>query len=212
VPPENHRARAEDRSKGAIATLALLSLVCLTGSSVRETSVDEMVAHSEFVFEGRVTGLEAREAAEGRQIHTYVSFQILDIIKGPPLGTSLELRFLGGSVGEKTLSVSDMRLPSLGEHGVYFVESLSRRQVHPLFGWSQGHLLVLADGEGRKRVCSLDRLPIVAMEPTPQGPERRLSAGLARGLVAGEPGRIETAVELDRFKAHLRKLQEKAAP
>ena len=210
--PSNHQARARERSKGSVAALVLLSLVCLTGSSVRETTLDEMVEHSELVFEGRVTGLEAREAADGRRIHTYVTFQILDIIKGLSPGATVELRFLGGTVGEKTLSVSDMRLPRLGEHGIYFVESLSRPQVHPLFGWSQGHLLVLADGEGRERVCSSDRTPIVAVEPAPHRPDRRPSAGVARGLVAGEPGRLESAVDLARFKADLRKLQEKAAP
>jgi hypothetical protein len=34
-----------------------------------------------------------------------------------------------------------MRLPAVGEVGIYFVESLRERQVHPLVGWSQGHFL-----------------------------------------------------------------------
>lgn len=212
MSPPNRRTQVGDSSKGSLAALALISLVCLTGSSVRQTTVAEMVEHSEFVFEGRVTKIEARDDADGRRIHTYVLFEILDVIKGPSQGASLELRFLGGTVGERTLSVTDMRLPGLGEHGIYFVESLSRNQVHPLFGWSQGHLLVLTDGDEQKRVFSFDRLPVVAVEPAPRGSARGVGVGVARGLVLGERARLETAITLGQFKAHLRKLQASAAP
>jgi hypothetical protein len=192
--------------------LTLLSILGILGSTVRETTVDEMVARSEFIFEGIVAAVEARPESGSRLIHTFVTFQILDVMKGAPAAPTIELRFLGGTVGERGVSVSDLKLPRLGEHGIYFVESLSRRQVNPLFGWSQGHLVVVRDRDGRPRVCAHDRTPIVAVEASPAGATARSSAGIARGLEVGEPGLIETAVGLDAFKREVRRRVTGPAP
>ena len=66
-------------------------------ASVREVSMDEMLQQSQFVFEGTVTAIEARENSQKR-IHTYVTFEIKDIIKGEYHSNIITLRFLGGTV------------------------------------------------------------------------------------------------------------------
>jgi len=182
------------------------------GTTVLELGLDEMLGTAEFVFEGEVIDVLARESASG-DIHTYVTFRIEEIIKGRYLKNTIELRFLGGEVGDLKLKVSEMHLPAMGEKGIYFVESLGRYQVNPLLGWSQGHILVVSDENGVERVMSRDRRPIIAVESGVgmQGRAlrlRSLSKGVARGLIVGQRGKISGGLSVKEFKAELhRKLE-----
>ena len=140
------------------AYLLFISISYTHAASVRHVTLDEMLQQCQFVFEGKVLALEARENSQKR-IHTYVTFEILDVIKGEYPGDTLTLSFLGGTVGDVTMGVSDMKVPQVGERGIYFVESLERSQVHPLYGWSQGHFLVQPDGTGMDRVMTSNKQP-----------------------------------------------------
>jgi hypothetical protein len=163
-----------------------------------------MLQQSQFVFEGTVTAIEARENSQKR-IHTYVTFEIKDIIKGEYHSNIITLSFLGGTVGDVTMAVSDMRLPQEGEHGIYFVESLERLQVNPLYGWSQGHFIVERDVTGSERIMTNRRLPITAVmdkmqdaQMTPgKEPIQALSKGVVRDLVVAQD---KKGLTVDEFK------------
>ena len=134
-------------SKASLLQRIGLLLLCLScgfaqASTVLEMNFEDVVSQSELVFEGQVLGLESRQLRDG-SIHTFVRFTVRDVIKGSYAGEEIELGFLGGSVGGRTLQVSDMQIPGIGETGIYFVESLTRAQVHPLVGWDQGHFLLI---------------------------------------------------------------------
>lgn len=173
-------------------------------ASVREVSLNEMLQQSQFVFEGTVTAIEAQENSQKR-IHTYVTFEIKDIIKGKYHSNIITLSFLGGTVGDVTMAVSDMQLPQEGEHGIYFVESLERLQVNPLYGWSQGHFIIERDATGSERIMTNKRLPVTAVIDKMQdnqmapGKERiqALSKGVVRGLVVGQD---KKGLTVDEFK------------
>lgn len=172
-----------------LVSLLLLSISCGHAASVREVTIDEMLLHSQFVFDGKVVSLEAKENSRKR-IHTYVTFAIQDVIKGEYPNPTITLRFLGGTVGDVTMAVSDMEIPAVGEHGIYFVESLERLQVHPFYGWSQGHFIVEPDGNGTDRVMTSNKQPVTEIaddspvEPMVTSPTNNpnLSAGVARGV------------------------------
>ncbi|MBP1747385.1 MAG: uncharacterized protein H6Q54_2000, partial [Deltaproteobacteria bacterium] len=163
-------------------------------------------------FEGTVTAIEARQNSQKR-IHTYVTFEITDIIKGEYPSSIITLRFLGGTIDDVTMVVSDMRLPQEGEHGIYFVESLERFQVNPLYGWSQGHFIVERDGTGSDRVMTNRRLPVTGVidsmsdEPTGLAKERMqaLSRGVVRDLVVAQEGEDNKGMTVDEFKKVLHK-------
>lgn len=191
-------------------SLSLSVLVQQTASaaSIAQTSVDAMLEASAFVFEGRVVGKRARElrvnAAQRITIHTLVTFEVVDVIKSPPdgprAGRTLTLSFLGGEVGDKVVVVHDMQVPELGERGVYFVESLERRQVNPLYGWAQGHFLIERDG-AQDRVTTADRKRIGAVARASGLAPRHLSRGIASGIDTDATAASMTAVE---FKRKLR--------
>ena len=175
-----------------IAILVFMTLAPIAygnAASVREVTMDEMLQVCQFVFEGKVISIEAKEDSRKR-IHTFVTFRIQEIIKGEHSSNTITLTFLGGTVGDVTMMVSDMKCPEVGEHGIYFVESIQRQQVNPFYGWSQGHFLVETDETGTERVLTRSKQPVTEvkndMPMTSTQTPARLSTGVARGLTLGQ--------------------------
>ena len=185
--------------------LSLQLLLCMRAhaTSVMEVSLDEMLQNSELVFEGEVVDLKVHELGNGA-IQTRVTFEVIDVIKGRAPQKMITLGFLGGTYGDRQTTVSEMRMPVLHERGIYFVESPGRNQVHPLYGWSQGHFRVLRDEQDIDRVLAADGEPIAGIEQAAEIRSGKLSKGTARGLKLGHTGRLVDAVDKQEFKRQLR--------
>jgi len=194
-----------------VMILFLLPISYLDAASVRAVSMDELLQQSQFVFEGTVTGIEAKENNQKR-IHTYVTFNISEIIKGEYADNVITLRFLGGTVGDNSMSVSDQRIPQVGEQGIYFVESLDRFQVNPFYGWSQGHFILQRDLSGAQRVMTNRGLPVRGVIDNKQSsktaPEevsaQPLSNGVATSIMVDMEKNVENGMTADDFKTILR--------
>jgi hypothetical protein len=195
----------------------LLSLCTLSAraSIVLEMSFQEVVDHAELVFEGRVRAVEARRDAEG-MIHTWVDFEVLELLKGEHASSTLTLRFLGGTVGGQRLEVTDLQLPQVGETGFYFVESLTRPQVNPLVGWSQGHFLIEPRADGRPGVLTAHHEPVLGVSAPEQAPVtaamNTFSKGVAKGVIVQESLSAMAAsapMPVDEFKRSVRALVQK---
>lgn len=189
------------------------SVVNVRASTVLQMSFGEVVNRSELVFEGRVTGLESRRIVDG-SIHTFVTFQITEIVKGQFPSDSIELRFLGGHIGSQGLSVSDLKMPEMDEIGIYFVETLRDFQINPLVGWAQGHYLIDDLGNGETVVTTANHDPIVSLyitegasNPASQGV---LSKGVAKGVNvrSGFVNKANQGLSAEQFKASIRELVE----
>ena len=90
-----------------ILTVFLLTLAA-HASSVVQVTFSELVNSSQFIFEGRVVDKRA-ELDTQSMIHTYVTFEIQDVLKGAYSTRTITLPFLGGTVGEVTLQISVKR-------------------------------------------------------------------------------------------------------
>ncbi len=187
----------------AIAGLLLAFMTALHATSVLQLSVMDLCERAALIFEGTVINVETRAEENSHRIWTLVTFEINERIKGPDVGNRITLHFLGGTVGEETLRVSAMNVPELGETGIYFVESLKRRQVNPLMGWSQGHLLLARQSDGVKRAMTRHRRPILGIDED-ETPASGLSSGAARGLRLG--ARDADAMTAAEFKLVLRRM------
>ena len=181
-------------------------------STVLEMSFQDVLAHAELAFEGRVSAVESRREDDG-MIHTFVRFEVLDVLKGDNPGAVLELRFLGGTVGTQRLDVTDMTMPELGETGLYFVESLSTPQVNPLVGWSQGHFLIEPQAGGVPGVLTANHEPVLALDAADAAPVtaamNTFSKGVAKGVVVQESLSAQAAsrpLTVDEFKRSVRAL------
>jgi len=191
--------------------LFLLPISYLDAASVRAVSMDELLQQSQVVFEGTVTGIVAKENDQKR-IHTYVTFNISEIIKGEYADNVITLRFLGGTVGDNSMSVSDQRIPQVGEQGIYFVESLESFQINPFYGWSQGHFILQRDLSGAQRVMTNRGLPVRGVIDNKQSnktaPEevsaQPLSNGVATSIMVDMEKNVENGMTADDFKTILR--------
>ena len=123
---------------------------------ITEANFKEVVSGSELIFQGRVISKEVRRhPADGRPT-TYVTFTVIDVLKGSHASETIELGFEGGTIDGVTLEISDLEIPIVGEHGVYFVEDTGGYLSNPLFGWHQGHYLVEKDLSGNEVMKRMD--------------------------------------------------------
>ena len=135
--------------KIGIFTILFFSLIASTlgdnsadASTIMKANLDQVAKESELIFEGRAVSKETRPSPISGKPFTYFTFDIIDLIKGSYSNPTIEIGFMGGTLGNITLEVSDMRMPEIGERGIYFVENIGEQQIHPLFGWQQGHYLL----------------------------------------------------------------------
>jgi len=187
-----------------MAAVLALSPVASDAASVKSVGTSDLVANSQFVFHGVITEKWVAPGSRPGAIFTHMRVAVSDTIKGAPGRQSVVLSFLGGTYQGRTLRVEGLRLPRVGEEGVFFVERLDRAQVHPLYGWDQGRFKVHTDRFGRKTVFTHDMKAVrsVAMARAESG----LSSGRAVGIdVSDDPG---DAISLDSFKARVRQIAE----
>ena len=191
--------------------IGLLLLASAAGaSSIRRAELPAMLAGSELIVQARVSGLreDTSKAASGK-LYTFVSLEIEDVLKGSVApGERIELRYLGGEVNGRRMVVSDMNIPPLGERGVYFIKTREPRYLHPLYGWEQGHFLVINDpmgGEQRVRTAHGALVHGLGVEQT-----GARTPGLSRGVAAGvltTPSALGQApMTLGGFKSTLRSM------
>ncbi|MGB5716068.1 MAG: hypothetical protein WBN81_03140 [Gammaproteobacteria bacterium] len=191
--------------RAALYTVFVVSSTAYA-TSVVEVTLEEMLQNSALVFEGQVTGVQVRESGN-RDIQTLLTFEIIDVIKGEVQGSKITLGFLGGELAGRKLSVSAMQMPALHERGIYFVESPGRKQVQPLYGWSQGHLRLEQDPAGTERVFTSSGRPVKGVVQTNGKRSGLLSTGAARGLMVGTPDEVSAALGKKEFKRLLRAAQ-----
>ncbi|HLT64453.1 MAG TPA: hypothetical protein VKZ92_08020 [Pseudohongiella sp.] len=167
-----------------IGFLVLVLCLPVRATTIAQLEFSELIDTAELVFEGRVLDVYAEQTGP-RSIHTTVRFEIIEVIKGVYAESELELRYLGGRVGERELRVDGMQFPQPGEHGIYFVESVQEALVHPMVGWSQGHYLILSTPSNSEAVYTADGRGVNdVQEPESQTAPAILGHdGTARGLV-----------------------------
>jgi hypothetical protein len=183
-----------------ILLAALLLAEPSAATTVRSLDVGELAQRAELVFEGRVLERTTRAGA-GRALRTCVSFEVLEVVKGPAVASPYELCFAGGASGGRAIRVDGMRYPEPGERGIYFVAAVGGGRVNPLLGWDQGRFLV--QGGDAPYVTTADGAPVadVARDAAPApGPSR----GVARGTRVARPG--ERGLTPAAFKARVREL------
>ena len=190
--------------------LGLLALAAApaAATTVRSLSVSELLARAELVFEGRAVARETRELAPDGAIRTCVRFEVLAVVKGPPVASPLVLCFSGGTVGTRTRAVHGVDPPEPGERGFYFVEALDAPRVHPLAGFDQGRFRVRG-AKGAEEVTTADGRPVAAVDaatPPATGP----SDGVARGARLARRG--ERGLAPEAFAARLRELLAEPGP
>jgi hypothetical protein len=189
-----------------LIALVLISCTTASASSVQQVTIEQMLKNSELVFEATVTGVNAHFENPGNHIATDVTFQVIEVIKGNLSKGTVVLSFSGGTIGEMTEVIGDMHIPKYREHGVYFVESLQRKQVHPFYGWDQGHFTVQTTKSGADLVTTRSGHPVQGLQSGKQTAVGALSNGVALGIQVSEANANSGSLTLGEFKSQLRRI------
>ena len=189
-----------------LSKILILSILAnsksLFATTVLKMDIDQIVIKAELVFEGEVLLRESRREPNSGIINTYVTFSILDVIKGSYGANTIELKFAGGSIGNEVVEVNGLLIPVEGEQGIYFVESINRNLITPLIGWSQGHFIVQEEN-GRRIVYTVDNRPVTDIQSVSSIPStiKKLSSviksdsDVAAGVLVGENQEVITLEE-----------------
>ena len=184
------------------AATSLLAFVWMFGgvspvaaSTVEQVHLSEMLSRSELIFEGRVIGHSIELVGSG--MRTWVEFAVEDVVKGPPVGRTLRVAFLGGSHDGVTFEVVGLRVPEVGEHGIYFIESVRRLLVNPIYGWDQGRLRILHDAKGRERVVDARGRPVVGLRGESPGSTSPALRAIGTGAGPADGVEVDANAPLD---------------
>jgi hypothetical protein len=144
------------RSWLCLATLFAIALSRSFATSVIAPSFDGLVEHADLIFTGQVISQhsEWRNNNGQRSIVTLVTFGVEAIHKGQT-GSTVTLQFLGGTIGDVTLAVSEMPRFNPNERVVLFVEK-NGANASPLIGFYHGKFSLRKDVTGREMVLRHD--------------------------------------------------------
>ena len=136
------------RVRITLTLLLLLGLApLLRATSVVPPSFSELVAEADAIYRGRVTAVHARRVAradgEGSVIKTFVTVAVDRVLKGAER-QEVTLEFLGGTVGDESLTVVGMPKFSVGSREIVFVQK-NGVQFCPLVAMTHGRYRVMRD-------------------------------------------------------------------
>lgn len=115
---------------------------------------------ADLIFTGRMKSqrCEWQEIQGQRSIVTIVTFDVLGVHKGAA-GRTVDLQFLGGTIGDTTLEVTAMPRFKKGERAVLFVAE-NGVNASPLVGFFHGKFRVESDESGQDVVSHADGTPL----------------------------------------------------
>lgn len=174
------------------------SLPPLRATSVTPPTFAALVDRAGSAFRGEVVAQRAELVTRGadRAIFTYVTFRVVEVLKGaPPAVVTLE--FLGGTVGELTLDVAGMPQFAVGRQEIVFVENAGP-QICPLVAMSFGRYRIQRDAAGAEFVArdngapltSVDEIALPLTSPAVVTLTSRLALASARPLSPADFGRL----------------------
>ena len=145
----------------SVAALLLCWLAPAWAVTVAPVDFSSLVARAEFIFTGKVLATRSEWTGQGnaRCIVTHLTFEVQAAHKGTP-PSRLELRFLGGTVGDTTLEVHGIPRFTIGERAILFVER-NGEKFCPLVGIHHGKLGIERDqATGQEILIRYNRKPL----------------------------------------------------
>ncbi len=126
------------------ALISLLSTPSVRATTIRPPSLDDLVLQSESVVEATVESVVSRweDTPQGRIIRTHVRLRIDDNLLGPT-GSTCELTFLGGTVGQQSMQVAGQPHFAVGDQSVLFIEA-SQNRFSPVARMAYGRFRIEA--------------------------------------------------------------------
>lgn len=141
--------------------VALVAASSALATTIRRLSLTEVVHQADEIFVGTVQDRRFLSGdPETQVILTEVTFAKLRVLKGDVRTSTLRYRFAGGTLGDRTLSVSGMPKFEDGKRYVLFANATDD-WICPAVGWSQGRYTVKTEkSTGQDILCDSDGRPV----------------------------------------------------
>jgi hypothetical protein len=186
--------------------VSLIFAVNVSSSTVHRVGTAQLLSQSELIFEGSVQDRWSGMAQDN--IVTFVRFEVTEVIKGEHREPSLTLRFMGGEYEGIRQTVTGMNIPEGGERGIYFVESVNRQLVNPLYGWTQGHFLLRDDPSGQTLVYTQRGELVRDLQETISPDGLEFTHEHAHGVVVSAQALRPDSMTVSEFKSKLAQMLE----
>ena len=168
-------ARQTTLKRGFVALMLVVMAggleASLEASTVRRLTLDEMAVRADQIFMGEVVGITSQMNARRTGIHTFVTIEVDEYLKGGRRKL-LTLRFLGGDAEGYRLVVPGSPVFHLGEEVLVFSDGGAGR-IPAVLGMAAGKFTVDRDPATGDRVL---RRSLAGL--TFGGPEGREPAGI----------------------------------
>ena len=166
------------RSCLSLAVVFALALAPSSATSVIAPTFDQLVSRADLIFTGQALShrTEWRNQGGQKSIVTLVTFGVRALHKGRADAT-VTLQFLGGTIDDVTLDVSEMPKFKPGERVVLFVEK-NGVNASPLLGFYHGKFSLRREADGRDTVLAHDGEPLAGVAEMGR-PKRAVVAGTA---------------------------------
>lgn len=178
--------------RAIVAAILLVPSVVLATVVIAET-IEEMVTATPVIVRGRVLQVQPQLEESSGRINTYADLQVIDVLKGPRLGSVL-VKQPGGELGNRGTHVAGVAKFKEGQDSVLFLEPSNEPNVYFVRGLAAGKVDLEKSPKGELRaVRHLDGLAfapkIGVLRPvTPDGdlgpPEpflNRIRAAVSKG-------------------------------
>lgn len=194
----------------ALCLFALVLAASGVGSRVSQAttvlamSTDELVAKAEATVVAEVTAVDTHWPPGHHYPFTEVTLAVRTVVTGHA-AENVAIRYLGGIYGDRAVKVEGMRVPRIGERGIYMIEAGVRPTIHPLVGWSQGHFLLRSDSEGNDRVFTHDGRAVIGLHELTDGRDPTpFSNGIATDIQTLPTWSADSAISVEQFVRLLR--------
>lgn len=163
----------------ALGAALTLGLVTMRATSVMPPTFDELVTESTSVIHGRVTAVRSAyvDSPRGPVIKTFVTVAVSRTLKGSAADT-VELQFLGGTVGDTTLDVEGMPKFKAGQEAIFFVGA-NGKTFSPLIAMGHGLYRIHHDVVAQRDYVTRENgAPLTSTEDVSQPLESRSAASV----------------------------------
>jgi len=140
-----------------LAALFITVFLCLiqaklsNATIVKRMTIEEMTTEAEIILEGKVTSVESEWNYNREQIHTFVTVEVDEFVKGDLDVKELKLRLLGGTVGDTTMLIIDSPI-FVPEEEVFLFLRKEYRSFFPVEGLYQGKFHIETDPNTGEKV------------------------------------------------------------
>ncbi|MCP5144025.1 MAG: hypothetical protein H6978_04305 [Gammaproteobacteria bacterium] len=195
------RPATHHRLVGALTLLAMLVCCPAYATSVAQVSFADLIDRAALIFQGNVISHRTQVDLNGRTPWTIVTIEVTDWIKRNDSSRPavVELPFMGGRLGDRTVAVEGMQIPPPGESGIFFVESRYVRQANPLLGWSQGYFRI-EEQDNETVITTADGEPVADVDTSSFAVLPQMSDGTAGGIRKARSREGERAMRAQRFR------------